>query len=75
MEGAGETWQSRLLAGDIAPLFAHPAVQLMAEVVVPVAVCQDFSTVFTATLLVALPVIWLREGPIPKKISQRKLRV
>lgn len=23
----------------------------------------------------ALPVIWLREAPVPKKVSQRKLRV
>lgn len=74
-EETRETWQSRLLAGDIAPLFTHPAVQLKAEVVVPVTVCQDLGTVFSATLFVALPVIGLREGPVPKKVRQRKLRV
>lgn len=71
----GRLGKSRLLAGDIAPLFTHPAVQLKAEVVVPVTVCQDLGAVFSAALLVALPVVGLREGPVPKKVSHRKLRV
>lgn len=60
--------------GDIAPLFTSPAVHLLAEVVIPVPIGQDFNTVFTSTLFMALPVIWLSEVPVPKKVSQRKLR-
>lgn len=70
VQGWGAWAGAGLLACDIPPHLTHPAVHLLAEVVVPAAICQDFSTVFTSTQLVALPVVWLSDSPVPKKTRQ-----
>lgn len=36
--GGVEAWSSRLLVGDVPSLFAYPAVHLLAEVVIPMAI-------------------------------------
>jgi hypothetical protein len=60
----------RLLTSDILSHLTRPTVHLLAEIVIPLAVRQDFNTVFTSTQLVTLPVIWLSDGPVPKKAGQ-----
>lgn len=53
-----------LLTRHVPPHLAHPALHLLAEVVIPAAVSPDFSTVFTSAHLVALPVVWLGGRPV-----------
>lgn len=58
---------SGLLGGDVLLHLTHPAIHLLAEVVVPAAIRPDFGTVFASTLLVPMPVIWLSDSPVPRK--------
>lgn len=59
-----------LLAGDVTPHLTGPAVHLLAEVVIPLAVRADLRAVFACAQLVALPVVGLSGSPVPKKASK-----
>lgn len=72
---AAESWgrgrgRGGPLGRNVSPHLAHPALHLLAEVVVPAAVGPEFRAVFASTHLVPLPVIGLSGRPVPRKAGR-----